>query len=253
MSALSEQWLQEVAEALKLPALSPQLVRMLLPVVEVQAKKIAQQAHKFQRRSKAGTMTVEDVNAALQMNSIEPVYGLTRAEQSITSEAASASSSKGKGAKLINLGTRPLCSCTALSTALSRGPLFSPNHLPPASCTSSRSPPPYPHGLYLSLPLCRPPSPSLCPQPSTLSTPPPLPPCLTLPPSTLPTPCPHSGVRQGQLRVRALPPTARGLPPLAGRQGKPAAHRREPLPLRGCGGRCRYRRGGGRGGTAVSA
>jgi 3-dehydroquinate dehydratase len=57
MSTLDEQWLQDIAESMGLPALSPSIVKMILPVVEVHIKKIAQQAHKFQRRSKANSLT----------------------------------------------------------------------------------------------------------------------------------------------------------------------------------------------------
>lgn len=53
MSVLSEQWLQDVAESMGLPALNPTIVNMMLPVIEVQLKKITQQANKFQRRAKS--------------------------------------------------------------------------------------------------------------------------------------------------------------------------------------------------------
>jgi len=92
MSTLDEQWLQDVAESLKIQALNPTLCKMLLPVIEIQVKKITQQAHKFQRRSKSNSVTVDDVNSALAMNKIEPVYGLSRTEPSIALEAASVTS-----------------------------------------------------------------------------------------------------------------------------------------------------------------
>ena len=57
MSSLDEQWLQDIAESSGLQALNPTVVKMILPVVELHIKKISQQAHKFQRRSKSKTMT----------------------------------------------------------------------------------------------------------------------------------------------------------------------------------------------------
>lgn len=57
MSVLNEQWLQDIAESLNLPALNPTIVKMMLPVIEVHIKKIVQQANKFQRRAKATTVT----------------------------------------------------------------------------------------------------------------------------------------------------------------------------------------------------
>lgn len=62
MSVLSEQWLQDVADSMGLPALNPTIVNMMLPVIEVQLKKITQQAHKFQRRAKSKTLAGACIN-----------------------------------------------------------------------------------------------------------------------------------------------------------------------------------------------
>ena len=149
MSVLSEQWLQDVAESMGLPALNPTICKMMLPVIEVHLKKLSQQANKFQRRAKAKTMTgwcngfveliqclcnfiafalacllaVEDLNAALSMNKIESVYGLSKSEHAqilygssesndTTGANSNSSSAAGKGggsgskqsSKLVNLG-----------------------------------------------------------------------------------------------------------------------------------------------------
>ena len=113
MSALEEQWLQDIAESLGIPALSPTIVKMVLPVVEAHIKKIAQQAHKFQRRSKSTSMSVDDINSALSMNKLEPVYGLSRSEhvhifttpptEADGAEKPAAAKSAGNK-KMINLG-----------------------------------------------------------------------------------------------------------------------------------------------------
>jgi hypothetical protein len=60
MASLDEQWLQDIAESMGISALSPNVVKMILPVVDAHIKKITQQAHKFQRRSKAQSMTGAD-------------------------------------------------------------------------------------------------------------------------------------------------------------------------------------------------
>jgi hypothetical protein len=57
MLKLKEKWLQDVAESVKVPALNPAICKLLLSVVEVQVRKLVQQAHKFQRRAKSSTLT----------------------------------------------------------------------------------------------------------------------------------------------------------------------------------------------------
>ena len=54
---IRDKWLQDTAEAVQIPALSPHVVSVLVPIVEAQVKKIAQQAHKFQRKSKSSNLT----------------------------------------------------------------------------------------------------------------------------------------------------------------------------------------------------
>lgn len=49
---LTESWLQDVAASIKLNPLSPEVVRSILPIVDLQLRKIIQEAHKFQRRTK---------------------------------------------------------------------------------------------------------------------------------------------------------------------------------------------------------
>jgi len=52
------------------------IVKILLPIVEIETKKIIQQSAKFQKRSKANKLTVHDINLALHMNRSEEIYGL---------------------------------------------------------------------------------------------------------------------------------------------------------------------------------
>lgn len=57
MSVLSESWLQDVAvRSAGLNPVSAEVVQELLPIVELQIRRIVQQAHKFQRRSKSSQL-----------------------------------------------------------------------------------------------------------------------------------------------------------------------------------------------------
>ncbi len=53
MSYLSESWLQEITKNLGLGAVSMEVVEEILPFVELQVRRVVQQALKFQRRSKS--------------------------------------------------------------------------------------------------------------------------------------------------------------------------------------------------------
>eukprot|EP01039_Chlorochromonas_danica_P000873 gene873-953_t len=75
-SGLTESWLLEVSDSLRLPPLSPSVVNALLPIIELQLRRIIQQGNKFQRRSKSSTLKVEDINLVLVSNRLEPIYGL---------------------------------------------------------------------------------------------------------------------------------------------------------------------------------
>lgn len=55
-SGLTESWLLEVSDSLRLPPLSPSVVNALLPIIELQLRRIIQQGNKFQRRSKSSTL-----------------------------------------------------------------------------------------------------------------------------------------------------------------------------------------------------
>mmetsp|Transcript_2881 Transcript_2881/g.3014 ORF Transcript_2881/g.3014 Transcript_2881/m.3014 type:complete len:454 (+) Transcript_2881:205-1566(+) len=85
MTTLTDSWIQEVASDIKIPAVSPPVCRHLLPVVEMQIRKIIQQAHKFQKRGKSRCLTVDDINLALSLNGLEEIYGLCPPTASVIS------------------------------------------------------------------------------------------------------------------------------------------------------------------------
>ena len=76
MSCLTEEWLQDVAKAYRVPPLRPAVVKLLLPALEYRLRMVVQDAYKFMRRGKGMTLSVEDVNQALASHNLEPLYGL---------------------------------------------------------------------------------------------------------------------------------------------------------------------------------
>ena len=80
MTTLQEGWLQTVADECNLSAQSPEVTKLILPVVETQVKRIAILARKIQKRSKGNKMSVSDINLALKLSQQEEIYGLDDAK-----------------------------------------------------------------------------------------------------------------------------------------------------------------------------
>ncbi len=57
MNAFSESWVQELAAKARLPALSPSVLQVLLPCIDIHCKKLALQVSKFMRRSRGKELT----------------------------------------------------------------------------------------------------------------------------------------------------------------------------------------------------
>lgn len=117
MTTLTEPWLQEIARRNNLPALRPNVVKTLLPVVEMQLRKIVQQASKFSRRGKSSKLSVEDLNQALELYNLEPIYGLINQKQSLSTSSSSSLGMNGfmpdsSGiVSLVQLARAPLPKC----------------------------------------------------------------------------------------------------------------------------------------------
>ena len=104
-TTLTEDWLHSVATSTRLPAFHPSIAKELLPAIETHIRKIAQQAHKFQRRGKRSMLTVEDINLALSLNGKERIYGLV----SVASVGAKSQSQKeSQRINLLELAKSPL-------------------------------------------------------------------------------------------------------------------------------------------------
>jgi hypothetical protein len=56
MNHFNEKWFQEIAESARLSPISPEVINTLIPLVELQVRKIIQCAHKHQRRSKSKSL-----------------------------------------------------------------------------------------------------------------------------------------------------------------------------------------------------
>lgn len=109
MSYITEDWLQDVVEETQLPAVSPGVTKTILPVVEMQIRKILQHAHKFQRRGKRRKLDVEDINCALAANNYEQIYGLSRSEQLIST--ADNRTAASETVQLVDMAKLPLPQC----------------------------------------------------------------------------------------------------------------------------------------------
>jgi transcription initiation factor TFIID subunit 6 len=83
MACLNEEWLQGVARSYRVPPLRPAVTKALLPSVEYRLRVVIQDANKFMKRGKRSVLTVEDINQALALHGVEPLYGLAGAPASI--------------------------------------------------------------------------------------------------------------------------------------------------------------------------
>ena len=101
--SLTEDWLQDVAESCKIEAVAPSLTRKILPVVEMQIKRIIQQAAKIQKRGKGHNLTVEDINLALSLNGLEEIYGLNPPSEAVVAIGGGTSSTTSSSGGIVNL------------------------------------------------------------------------------------------------------------------------------------------------------
>lgn len=91
-SAFTETWLNNVVESINLPAVSPETAKIVLPTVDMQIRKVIQQAYKFYKHSKTRYMTVDDINLSLSLNKVERVYGINACTSSSLSSSSSSAS-----------------------------------------------------------------------------------------------------------------------------------------------------------------
>ncbi|XP_065862477.1 transcription initiation factor TFIID subunit 6-like isoform X2 [Euphorbia lathyris] len=76
MSIIPKESIEVIAQSIGIPSLSPDVVGALAPDVEYRVREIMQEAIKCMRHSRRITLTSEDVDSALTLRNVEPVYGL---------------------------------------------------------------------------------------------------------------------------------------------------------------------------------
>jgi len=75
MSILPKETIEVIAQSIGISNLSPDVAQALAPDVEYRLREIMQEAIKCMRHSKRTILTTEDVNSALRLRNVEPVYG----------------------------------------------------------------------------------------------------------------------------------------------------------------------------------
>ena len=91
--------LRSVAEANGIENLSVEVSKALAPEVEYRLREIIQEATKFMRHSKREKLTVEDINHALTLRSVESLYGFSASKETLHFSTMVTSTSGAKDVK----------------------------------------------------------------------------------------------------------------------------------------------------------
>ncbi|KAJ8749205.1 hypothetical protein K2173_018678 [Erythroxylum novogranatense] len=75
MSIIEKERIEVIAQSIGIPNLSPDVCLTLAPDVEYRIREIIQDSIKCMRHSRRTTMTTDDVDSALSLRNVEPVYG----------------------------------------------------------------------------------------------------------------------------------------------------------------------------------
>lgn len=79
-ATLPKQSIACVAESIGIPNLSEDAATALAPDVEYRLREIIQDAEKFMRHGKRDYVTIEDINNAIKLRGVEPLYGYKESE-----------------------------------------------------------------------------------------------------------------------------------------------------------------------------
>ncbi|CEG68567.1 hypothetical protein CU097_009038 [Rhizopus azygosporus] len=80
MSVFPKDTIKNIGESLGINNLKDEIATALAQDVEYRIHELIQEASKFMRHSKRVKLTVDDVNAALRVKNVEPLYGYTHGE-----------------------------------------------------------------------------------------------------------------------------------------------------------------------------
>jgi len=75
MSIVPKETIEVIAQSIGIPNLSPDVALALAPDVEYRLREIIQEAIKCMRHSKRTVLTADDMDSALNLRNIEPIYG----------------------------------------------------------------------------------------------------------------------------------------------------------------------------------
>ncbi|XP_010254144.1 PREDICTED: transcription initiation factor TFIID subunit 6 isoform X2 [Nelumbo nucifera] len=75
MSIVPKETIEVIAQSIGINNLSPDVALALAPDVEYRVREIMQEAIKCMRHSKRTTLTADDVDSALSLRNVEPIYG----------------------------------------------------------------------------------------------------------------------------------------------------------------------------------
>lgn len=77
MSIVPKEAIEVIAESIGITNLSPDVSLALAPDVEYRVREIMQEAIKCMRHSRRTSLTADDVDSALKLRNVEPIYGFT--------------------------------------------------------------------------------------------------------------------------------------------------------------------------------
>ncbi|CAO3668727.1 unnamed protein product [Rhizopus microsporus] len=80
MSVFPKDTIKNIGESLGINNLKDEIATALAQDVEYRIHELIQEALKFMRHSKRVKLTVDNVNAALRVKNVEPLYGYTHGE-----------------------------------------------------------------------------------------------------------------------------------------------------------------------------
>ncbi|KAF9904163.1 hypothetical protein BX616_001384 [Lobosporangium transversale] len=80
MSAFPASTIKDIAESVGIPNLKDDVANSLAQDVEYRIHEIVQEAMKFMRHGKRTKLTVDDINNALRVRNVEPLYGFSSAD-----------------------------------------------------------------------------------------------------------------------------------------------------------------------------
>ncbi|KAL0000710.1 hypothetical protein SO802_014491 [Lithocarpus litseifolius] len=77
MSIVPKEAIEVIAQSIGITNLSPEVALALAPDVEYRVREIMQEAIKCMRHSRRTSLTADDVDSALKLRNVEPIYGFT--------------------------------------------------------------------------------------------------------------------------------------------------------------------------------